>query len=480
MIFLEKRFHVSGSRSNREKDVKSRRTGLVSIAVAAAGFLYAAQPAAQQKTITVWFGKGFYKSEDDALLETIKKFEAKTGIKVELSQYAIQDMIPKTVAALDSGTVPDVAYSDTYNVQAQGKWAYEGKLEDLTDILLPMKSEFAPNTLESGLLFNNQTKNKAYYGFPLKQQSMHVQIWNDLLEKAGYKQSDIPTKWEDYWSFWCDKVQPAIRKATGQRIYGIGQPMGVESTDSFQSFYTFMDAYNVKLVDDDGKLLVDDPKVRDGLIHALKDYTDTYVKGCTPPSSTTWKDPDNNVAFHNKTIVMTHNFTISIAAKWLDDATNPALTPEQRAAGKKAYEETIITSSFPKAPDGSTIKYRSDVKTGLIFAAAKNKAEGKEFIKFLLQEENVRPYIEGALGRWFPVTIASQQSPFWQADKHRRAVYNQFTGGTAPFDFTKNWKFTILNNENVWAKAMNRVVSEKVPVDKAVDELIARIKEVAG
>ena len=91
----------------------SRRS--VSLAVAAVGLFCATAPAlAQQKTITVWFGKGFYKSEDDALLEAIKKFEAKTGIKVELSQYAIQDMIPKTVAALDSGTVPDVAYADTY------------------------------------------------------------------------------------------------------------------------------------------------------------------------------------------------------------------------------------------------------------------------------------------------------------------------------------------------------------------------------
>ena len=455
--------------------------GALSLAIAAVGLLYTAAPAlAQQKTITVWWGKGFYKSEDDALLDTIKKFEAKTGIKVELSQYAGQDMIPKTVAAMDSGTVPDVAYSDTYDVQAQGKWAFEGKLEDLSDIMLPLKDAFAPNTLEAALLYNDVTKKKAYYGFPLKQQSMHVQIWNDMLEKAGYKVSDIPTTWNDYWSFWCDKVQPAIRKATDKKIYGVGQPMGVESTDSFQSFYTFMDAYHVKLVDDDGKLLVDDPKTRDGLIHALKDYTDTYLKGCTPPSSTTWKDPDNNVAFHNKTIVMTHNFTISIAAKWFEDSTNPALTDAQRAAGKKAYEEDIITASFPKAPDGSTIRYRSDVKTGLIFAAAKNKAEAKQFISFLMQEDNVRPYIEGALGRWFPVTKASQASPFWQADRHRRAVYAQFTGGTAPFDFTKNWKFTILNNENVWAKAMNRVVSEKVPVDKAVDELIARIKQVAG
>lgn len=461
--------------------MRSKVIGAVSLAVAAVGLFAATAPAfAQQKTITVWWGKGFYRSEDDALIETIKKFEAKTGIKVELSQYAIQDMIPKTVAALDAGTVPDVAYSDSYDVQAQGKWAYEGKLEDLTDVMEPIKGRFVQNTLDASILYNDVAKKKAYYGFPLKQQSMHVQIWNDMLEKAGFKQSDIPNDWTGYWTFWCDKVQPAIRKATGQRLYAVGQPMGVESTDSFQSFYTFMDAYHVKLVDDDGKLLVDDPKVRDGLIKAMKDYTDTYIKGCTPPSSTTWKDPDNNVAFHNKTIVMTHNFTISIAAKWFEDSQNQALTQEQRDAGKKAYEQDIITASFPKAPDGSTIRYRSDVKTGLVFTAAKNKAEAKQFISFLLQEDNVRPYIEGALGRWFPVTKESQESPFWQADKHRKAVYAQFKGGTAAFDFTKNWKFTILNNENVWAKAMNRVVSEKVPVDKAVDELIARIKQVAG
>ena len=55
--------------------------------------MVAAQPVAAQDTITVWWGKGFYKSEDDALLKVVKKFEEKTGTKVELSQYAIQDMI---------------------------------------------------------------------------------------------------------------------------------------------------------------------------------------------------------------------------------------------------------------------------------------------------------------------------------------------------------------------------------------------------
>jgi multiple sugar transport system substrate-binding protein len=458
----------------------TKGTRALVFATAASGLFLTTAPAFAQQSITVWFSKGFYKSEDESLLAAIKKFEEKTKIKVELSQYAIQDMIPKTVAALDSGTPPDVAYADTYDVQASGKWAFEGKLEDITDVLKPMMDKFAPNTVETALLMNGQTKKKGYYGFPLKQQSMHVEIWSDMLQQAGFKVEDIPKDWKGYWSFWCDKVQPAYRKASGSRAYGVGQPMGVESTDSLQSFYTFIDAYNVKLVDDDGKLTVDDPKVKEGLVGALRDYTDTYVKGCTPPSSTTWKDPDNNVAFHNRSIIMTHNFTISIAAKWFEDSQNQTLTPEQRAAGKKAYEDTIITASFPLKPDGTPIKYRSDVKTGMIFSQSKNKAGAREFVKFLLEEENLQPYVEGALGRWFPVTKAGQASSFWQADKHRKAVYTQFMGGTTPFDFTKNYKFTILNNENVWAKAMNRVVSEKVPVEKAVDELIARIKEIAG
>jgi multiple sugar transport system substrate-binding protein len=256
--------------------------------------------------------------------------------------------------------------------------------------------------------------------------------------------------------------------------------MGVDSSDSFFSFLTFMDAYNVKLVDDNGKLLVSDPKVKKGLVGALTDYTRPYTKGCTPPSSTSWKDPDNNVAFHNKTTVMTHNATISIAAKWLDDVNNASLPPADREQAKKNYYDLIRTAGFPKKPDGTPMVYRAAVKTGVVFAGAKNKKRAKEFVAFLLEEDNLTPYVEGSLGRWYPVTKAAAESAFWKADRHRLSVYNQFHAGTVTFEFTKNYKFTILNNENVWAKAMNRVVSEKVPVDKAVDELIARIKEVAG
>jgi multiple sugar transport system substrate-binding protein len=436
--------------------------------------------AGAQETLVVYWTKGFYPQEDKALDDMVAKFEKKTGVKVELSRYSPQESVPKAVAALDSGTPPDVAYGDVFDFQVAGKWAFEGQLEDLSDILVPMKSSFLPITLETAYLYNDKTKKRGYYAFPMKRQTMHIQYWKDMLAEAGYKESDIPKTWNAYWDFWCKKAQDGYRKKTGKRIYSIGSPMGVDSSDSFYSFLTYMDAHNVKLVDDNGKLLVDRPEVKKGLVATVKDYASTMEKGCTPPSAVNWKDPDNNVAFHNKTIMMTHNATISIAAKWLDDANNDKLKPEERAQAKKNYEELIATAGFPAKPDGKPMVYRSAVKVGVVFANAKNKKRAKEFVQFAMQDENLIPYVEGALGRWYPVTKAGASRPFWTEDPHRKIVHNQFSAGTVPFEFTKNYKFTILNNENVWAKAVNRVVTDKWTPEKAVDEMIARIKQIAG
>jgi multiple sugar transport system substrate-binding protein len=436
--------------------------------------------AAAQETLVIYFSKGFYPQEDKALDDVIAKYQKKTGVKVELSRYAPQEMIPKTVAALDAGNPPDIVYADVFDFQVAGKWAFEGRLEDVSDIINPMKGKFLPNTIETTFMYNDKEKKRAYYAFPVKRQTMHIQYWKDMLADAGFKESDIPKDWKGYFAFWCGKAQEGYRKKTGKRVYSVGSPMGVDSSDSFYSFLTYMDAYNVKLVDDNGRLLVDQKQVREGLINAVRDYTETIGKGCTPPSAINWKDPDNNVNFHNKTIMMTHNATISIAAKWLDDMNNDKLKPEERAQAKKNYEELIATAGFPAKPDGKPMQYRAAVKVGVVFNNAKNKKRGKEFAAFLMEEDNLTPYVEGALGRWYPVTKAAASRKFWTEDPHRKVVHDQFSAGTVTFEFTKNWKFTILNNQNVWAKAMNRVVTDKWPVEKAVDEMIKRIKEVAG
>jgi multiple sugar transport system substrate-binding protein len=446
---------------------------------AAAAFAIALSPivCVAQEKLSVWWEKGFYQAEDEALRLAVRKYEAKTGVKVALVQYGAQEILSKLVAAVAAGTPPDVAYADALDLQAAGQWAFDGKLEDISDLLEPLKNRFGPNTVETVHLYNGRTGKRAYFAFPVRQQTLQVQYWKDMLGIAGFKESDIPGTWKDYWSFWCDRVQPGYRKATGSQAFGVGSPMGVDSADSFWSFMSWIDAYGVKLVDDAGRLLVDDPKVKAGLVAALRDYTDIYVKGCTPPSSTTWKDADNRAAFDDRSVLLTHDRAMSIAARWLDIANDTRLSAQQRAAGRKAYDQLLATGGFPAKPDGSPMVYRTSVKVGVIFLESKNKKRAREFVKFVLEEQNLRPYVESALGRWFPVTKAGQESPFWKADKHREAVYDSFKAGTVPFEYTRNYKFAALDIENVWAKAMNRVVTDKVAVEQAVDELIASIKK---
>ena len=155
-------------------------------ALLALGMSGIAAPAAAQEKIVVWWVKGFYPSEDAALYEAVKKFEAKTGVKVDLSQYAVQDGIPKTVAALDSGNPPDVAYIDVYDFQVLGKWAYEGKLEDLTDVLTPIKGKLpAQHRSRRRTCTTTRRRSARITAFPIKQQTMHIEYWKDMLAEAG-------------------------------------------------------------------------------------------------------------------------------------------------------------------------------------------------------------------------------------------------------------------------------------------------------
>ena len=460
--------------------MKSLRSSISGVAVAAvvAGWSGAAMA---QETLSIWFTKGFYKGEDDALMSVVDKFQKATGVKVDLSLFATEDCVTKSVAAVEAGTPPDVGFCTTYDFRTTGKWAYDGKIEDVTDVIEPMKGEFQPGALATTMLMNGKAGKKAYYAFPVQQQMMHITYWKDMLEEAGFKEADIPKGWDGYWDFWCDKVQGALRKQ-GKRVYGIGHPMGIAASDTFYSFLTFANAYGAQVVDESGKIVLDDPKNKAAMVEAVKSYANIFQRGCTPPSSVNWLDPDNNVAFHNRTTVATHNATISIAGKHMDDMNNAALTAEQRAAAKKNYEDNIRTAEFPTKPDGSKMTNLAAVKTAVIFSDAKNKKRAKEFMAFFMKDENLRPFVEGSAGRWVPTTLKGIEAPFWSdgKDPHRAVVYKQYKDGTVPFQFVYNYNFTTVNAENVWAKAVNRVVQDKIAPEKAVEEMIVRIKQIAG
>jgi multiple sugar transport system substrate-binding protein len=148
------------------------------------------------------------------------------------------------------------------------------------------------------MLLNSSTGPCGLYALPMGRSSNHVHVWNSLLERAGFTRADIPREWGAFWSFWCDKVQPAVRKIMGRDdVWGVGLPMSAAALDTHDQLEQFQFAYEAPWVSGDGRLQVNDATVRAGLVRALDAYTAIWRKGCTPPVSTSWTNVDNNKAF---------------------------------------------------------------------------------------------------------------------------------------------------------------------------------------
>ncbi len=235
---------------------------------------------------------------------------------------------------------------------------------DLTDTVGSFSNLFDPDQLDRAMLLNAKTGQRALYGLPMGQIMNNIHVWKSLLEQAGFTLEDIPKEWEPFWSFWCDQVQPAVRKALGRDdIWGIGRPMSVEAADTTDQFFQFIRAYDADYVTRDGKLVIDDPEIRQRLVKAIDSYTAVYRKGCTPPDSLTWDDGGNNEAFLAQTVVMTTNQSLSIPNALKSRASRRLLQehrddrmaawsarrdlPDRRGASTRLWSSRTAATSLP-------------------------------------------------------------------------------------------------------------------------------------
>ena len=235
------------------------------------------------------------------------------GKQVELvTSYPEVELEAKIVAALEAGQPPDFAFGLELPYYI-AQWALDDRLVDLSDAVGAFSDMFDPDALDRAVWRNANSGQKALYGLPIGRSTDHLHVWNSLLEQAGFTLEDIPKEWDAFWSFWCDQVQPAVRQATGRDdIWGVGLPMSAGAADTRIGFFQFMGAYDADYVTRDGQLVIDDPKIRQGLVNAIDNYTAIYRKGCTPPDAVNWGAFDNNERFLAQTVVMTANDTLSI------------------------------------------------------------------------------------------------------------------------------------------------------------------------
>jgi multiple sugar transport system substrate-binding protein len=204
---------------------------------------------ARAADLVVWWDEGFYAQEAEAAAKVVAAFEQTTGRQVQVVFHPQDELPDRIAAALAAGQPPDFVFG--LNLPEYiAPWAFDDRLVDLSDAIGPFSDLFDPDVLDQMRLLNGRTGKRALYGLPVGRSTNHLHVWTSLLKQAGFTLADIPKEWEAFWAFWCDTVQPAVRRATGRDdIYSIGLPMSVETTtDTWFEVLQFVAAYEANYV----------------------------------------------------------------------------------------------------------------------------------------------------------------------------------------------------------------------------------------
>ena len=90
---------------------------------------------AQAKTVVVWWNRGYYKEEDEAMIKIAQDFEKAKGVKVDISFTIQEDLLKKLIAAIQARRVPDVAFCFYNDWEVMPNNAWTDKLTETTDLI---------------------------------------------------------------------------------------------------------------------------------------------------------------------------------------------------------------------------------------------------------------------------------------------------------------------------------------------------------
>jgi multiple sugar transport system substrate-binding protein len=425
---------------------------------------------AQAKSAVVWATQGFVPAEDEAFRQTVADYEKLSGNKIQLSSMPFMALNQKAISALTSGDVPDLVFHDApTTILPQNAW--NDKLVDVTDVVETQKARLTESALLNSSFFNKVLKKRAYYLCPVKQGATPFHIWGSLVTEAGFKMSDAPATWDKYWEFF-KPVQDSLRKKDRRyrKIYACGlQITTVGPNDSNNLMQYFMEANGGgDYITPDGKLHLDDPKIREAAIRSVEFMSKLYTDGYVPPEALSWNDADDNNGYHEKLFVMDLDGTLSTELAWIKH--------------EKEYWQEMMVAGYPKSNSGTEMVAGVNAGGGFIPKGAANVAVAKDFMKYFMQPEVLNKNLQGGLGRWVPpMKQIVLDDPYWLDPKDPfRKPYVELgvMGPTRALPFAFNPAYGQFAAEQQWTQCHANVIKNGMTPAQAVDKCFARANEI--
>ena len=171
------------------------------------------------------------------------------------------------------------------------------------------------------------------------------------------------------------------------------------------------------LVDKNNKVTIDSPETLKALEYGKELYPN-FV-----PGTLSWLDPNNNKAFLDSQVSITNNgISIYYAAK------------NSRTRRSRRWRPTSTTPPFPIGPVGQSTEYHLFFNQ-MVMKYTKYPQAAKEFLRFMMEEEQFGGWMEAAGGYISQPLRAYEKNTVWTVDpKHtayRDSVKNMRPAGYA-------------------------------------------------
>jgi multiple sugar transport system substrate-binding protein len=426
--------------------------------------------------LTIWWTQGFLPEENEIIVKLVNEWKAASGYEANLVLLPDRDILGDTAQAIANQQAPDVLFSFAADTNLIPQLAWEGHLEDVSDLVEPMKGQVTPEAIDSVYYINKTTTQRSYYALPFGQNTVHLHYWRPLVEAAGFYEDEIPQTWDEFWQFW-QTAHDRLRQTGNEGVYGIGFCLSALGTDTSWQFEQFLDAYDIEVVDKQGNLRVDEPEIRQGITQVVRQFAEFYKDGYIPPAATDWSDSGNNISFLEQESMMTVNSTLSVPF-----SQRQPNTPYNHQSTDYYYNQ-IRTIPWPLGPGGREHRSILSIKQLVILKGSAHLEAAKSFAQYFTQPDNIDQFLQlAAKGRIFPVFTALWDDPFWNAvdDPHLSVALTQHKQATRPSYQVYSPAYSQVLQENIWAKAILAVLEEGKSPEDATQAAIDNVKQIFG
>ncbi|MFI5445154.1 ABC transporter substrate-binding protein [Polaromonas sp. UC242_47] len=388
---------------NRRKFLK--KTSAVAGAAAVAPMLWSAAAQAQWSNqpekgakLRVLRWSQFVQGDIDAYMVNVKKFIDKTGIEVRVDREGWEDVRPKAAVAANTGAGPDIILSTNDDANL-----YPEKLLDVTDLCEYLGKKYGGWYPVCNAFL--RPDGKKWIGVPLGAAGSMMVYRESMLKAAGF--DSFPKDTDGFLK---------MMKALKEKGTPGGMALGNATGDGLWCNWLIW-AFGGKLVDINNKVVIDSPET----IKALEYGKELYANFI--PGTLSWLDPNNNKAFLDGQISVTNNgISIYYAAK---NSPDPKL---------KEIALDIQHATYPIGPVGVPTESQLYFNQ-MIMKYTRYPKAAKEFLRFMMEQEQYDPWQTSAGGYVAPPLEAYAKGAIWTSDPkntpYRDAVKNMRPAGYA-------------------------------------------------